>query len=140
MEALWCLGLVAAASQVVLSENFTLSCVSWNVNSVAKIRDNPRAIGHLTNADVVFLQETLHTRVEDCLVLNGFVGQHNLAIPTARRPSRGLSSFFKIESFTDGGITQVILSSQSCLSRRETEVLSDLVFITAMVMGSLKSE
>jgi hypothetical protein len=86
---------------------FTISCVSWNVNSVAKIRSDPQAISQLTSCEVVFLQETLRKRAEDCLLLPGFVGQYSLAIPTARRPSRGVSSFFRIESFVDGSLLQV---------------------------------
>ncbi len=86
---------------------FTISCITWNVNSAAKISSDPQAISQLTSCDVVFLQETLHTRAEDCLLLPGFVGQHSLAIPTARRPSRGVSSFFRIQSFVDGSLLQV---------------------------------
>ncbi len=110
MESLWLFVLLAFVVSLGSGNNLTISCVSWNVNSAAKIRDNPLTIERLVEADVVFLQETLHTRVEDCLELTGFVGQHSLAIPTRRRPSRGLSSFFKINSFTDGGISQVDFS------------------------------
>ncbi len=88
--------------------SINITAVTWNVNSVAKIRIDPRAIAHITSRDVVFLQETLCTTPESCLLLPGFVGQHSLAIPTNRRPSRGLSSFFKIESFVDGALSQVI--------------------------------
>jgi hypothetical protein len=107
MEPTWLFVILAFVVSQATCNNLTLSCITWNVNSAAKIRDNPLTISRLVEADVVFLQETLHTNVEDCLELNGFVGQHNLAIPTRRRPSRGLSSFFKIDSFTDGGISQV---------------------------------
>jgi hypothetical protein len=91
------------------NDTVPISAVSWNVNSAAKIRSDPQAISLLTSCDVIFLQETLHTRAEDCLLLPGFVGQHSLAIPTNRRPSRGVSSFFRIASFVDGSILQVFL-------------------------------
>jgi exonuclease III len=89
-------------------EELNITAISWNVNSVAKIKNDPRAISHLVDCDVAFLQETLLTRMEDCLVLPGYVGHHNLAIPTNRRPSRGVSSYFRIESFVDGSISQVL--------------------------------
>jgi hypothetical protein len=92
---------------IVGLDDFQVTGISWNVNSAAKIRNDPEAISHLMEGDVVFLQETLHTRAEDCLILPGYVGQHNLAIPTNRRPSRGASSFFRIETFVDGSISQV---------------------------------
>jgi hypothetical protein len=76
---------------------------------VAKIRNDPRAVAHISSCDVVFLQETLSTTPESCLLLPGFVGQHSLAIPTNRRPSRGVSSFFKISTFVDGALSQVFL-------------------------------
>jgi exonuclease III len=88
---------------------FPVTATSWNVNSAAKIRNDPKALSHFLECDVIFLQETLHTRKEDCLTLRGFVGHHNLAIPTNRRPSRGVSSFFRIETFVDGSVSQVSL-------------------------------
>ncbi len=90
-------------------DEFRVSAISWNVNSAAKIRDDPQALAELMQCDVIFLQETLHTRAEDCLNLPGYIAQHNLAIPTNRRPSRGSSSFFRIETFVDGSVSQVLL-------------------------------
>jgi exonuclease III len=95
---------------------FPVTATSWNVNSVAKIRNDPKARSHFSVCDVIFLQETLHTRTEDCLTLPGFVGHHNLAIPTNRRPSRGVSSFFRIETFVDGSVSQVSLLTLSSSS------------------------
>jgi hypothetical protein len=67
--------------------------------------------------DFVFLQETLHTAPDSCLLLEGFVGHHTLASVTGGRPSQGLSSFFRIEAFADG-----------CLSRLTTVV--DWILVT----------
>lgn len=84
-----------------------ITAITWNVNSAAKIRNDPRAVAQISNCDVIFLQETLSSNPDSCLILPGFVGQHSLAIPTNRRPSRGLSSFFRIETFVDGALSQV---------------------------------
>jgi hypothetical protein len=102
----WAILLVAVAG---CGGSLNITATSWNVNSVAKIRNDPRALAHISSCDVVFLQETLSTTPESCLLLPGFVGQHSLAIPTNRRPSRGISSFFKIETFVDGALSQVTL-------------------------------
>jgi hypothetical protein len=89
--------------------SLNVTAITWNVNSAAKIRSDPRALAQIASCDVVFLQETLSTSPDTCLLLPGFVGQHSLAIPTNRRPSRGLSSFFRIETFVDGALSQVLL-------------------------------
>jgi hypothetical protein len=87
--------------------SLNITAITWNVNSVAKIRTDVRAVAQISRCDVIFLQETLSCNPDSCLLLPGFVGQHSLAIPTNRCPSRGLSSFFRIETFVDGALSQV---------------------------------
>ncbi len=85
----------------------TLSGITWNTNGAGKLRDRVHQLARLRSVDVVFLQETLHTSYDSCLLLEGFVGHHVLATPTDGRPSQGLSSFFRIGAFVDGSISRV---------------------------------
>ncbi len=56
--------------------------------------------------------------------LQGYLAHHSLAIYTGRRPSRGVTSLFKISSFVDGAIQRVhspfdwtLVSRWSCPSQ-----------------------
>ncbi len=83
------------------------SCVTWNVNGVSKLRDFVFSAAWLKDYDVIFLQETYSTSDDNVFELSGYLGHHSLAAYTGRRPSRGVSSLFRIESFVDGALQRI---------------------------------
>ncbi len=84
-----------------------LSCVTWNVNGVSKLRDFVFSTAWLQDYDVIFLQETYSTTDDNVIQLSGYLGHHSLATYTGRKPSRGVSSLFRIESFVDGALQRI---------------------------------
>ncbi len=84
-----------------------LSCVTWNVNGVSKLRDYVFSTSWLRQHDVIYLQETYSTSEENVFQLPGYLGHHSLAAYTGRRPSRGVSTLFRIESFVEGALQRV---------------------------------
>ncbi len=53
---------------------------------------------------MIYLQETYSLSDETVLELPGYLAHHSLALYTGRRPSRGVSTLFRIEAFVDGAI------------------------------------
>ncbi len=80
----------------------SLNCLSWNVNGVAKFTALTPELGYLESFDVVLLQETFTTSPENGCELFGFIPFHTLARRTKRRPSCGLTTLLKIDSFAGG--------------------------------------
>ncbi len=84
-----------------------LSCETWNVNGVAKLRDYVFSTSWLRQHDVIYFQETYSTSEENVFQLPGYLGHHSLAAYTGRRPSCGVSTLFRIESFADGALQRI---------------------------------
>jgi exonuclease III len=98
---------VFIVSVLVLSGHTTgieFSGVTWNINGVAKLRDHFFSVDWLRELDVIYLQETYSLSDESVLELPGYLAHHSLALYTGRRPSRGVSTLFRIEAFVDGAI------------------------------------
>jgi exonuclease III len=101
-------GLLLALNWLVIpSFAVKFSCVTWNVNGVSKLRDFVFSTSWLGDYDVIFLQETYSTTDDNVIQLSGYLGHHSLAAYTGRRPSRGVSSLFRIESFVDGALQRI---------------------------------
>ncbi len=83
------------------------SCVTWNVNGASKLRDYVFSTSWLREYDVIYLQETYSTSEENVFQMAGYLGHHSLAAYTGRRPSRGVSTLFRIESFVDGALQRI---------------------------------
>jgi hypothetical protein len=124
---------------LILSTLFACSvanktALSWNTNSAEKLRDVPSALRLLRSADCVFLQETLHTSLDQCILLEGFVGHHVLATHTQGRPSQGLSSFFRIDAFTEGCISRLtVVPDWLLVSRWARPLLPGVLFVNVYV-------
>jgi exonuclease III len=82
--------------------NFDLGCVSWNVNGAAKLSSLTPVLGFLERFDVVMLQETYTTSPENGFELEGFIPYHVLARVTRSKPSCGLTTLLKINTFVGG--------------------------------------
>jgi exonuclease III len=82
-------------------------CVTWNVNSVDKIRSMDHERCFLAGFDVVFLQETYSGTPESAFDLEGFIPHHQLGRPTLRRFQWGLSTFLRINAFVGGSIRRI---------------------------------
>jgi endonuclease/exonuclease/phosphatase (EEP) superfamily protein YafD len=72
------------------------------VNGVAKFGPLTPELGYLERFDVILLQETYTTSPENGFELEGFIPYHTLARATRRKPSCGLSTLLKIETFVGG--------------------------------------
>jgi exonuclease III len=82
-----------------------LSIVTWNVNGVRKFDHLPSEVAFLRSHDVILLQETFSREDAELMELCGFVSHHARALPgqsEERRNIWGLSSFFRVEKFSDG--------------------------------------
>ncbi len=81
------------------------SVVTWNVNGVRKFDFLHHEIAFLRSHDVVLLQETFTRDDSELLELHGFTSHHARALPGQsedRRNIWGLSSFFRVDKFSDG--------------------------------------
>jgi exonuclease III len=100
-----------------------LSIVSWNVNGVRKFRNLPTEVSYLASQDVVLLQETFSREDNELLEIRGFYSHHQRALPrTGGHNVWGLSSYFKITTFTDGFWVKIFSPAEWLLiSRMRTE-------------------
>ncbi len=106
-DTILCFVVVLIAWLRGFSSAVELSCVTWNVNGVSKLRDYVFSTSWLRQHDVIYLQETYSTSDENVFQLPGYLGHHSLAAYTGRRPSRGVSILFRIESFVEGALQRV---------------------------------
>ncbi len=89
------------------STGVRFSGVTWNLNGVAKLNDNVLSTVWLRDYDVIYLQETYSLSEENAFELPGYLAHHSMAIYTGRRPSRGVTSLFRINAFVDGAIQRI---------------------------------
>jgi hypothetical protein len=101
--------LVFFLSLLGLSTGVRFSGVTWNLNGAVKLKDHFFSVAWLRELDVIFLQETYSVSDEAVLELPGYLAHHSLALYTGRRPSRGVSTLFRIDAFVDGAIQVVYL-------------------------------
>jgi exonuclease III len=92
--------LVSLVIQVIAID---LRGVSWNVNGVQKLKVANRDLQFLASFDIILLQETFSTTRDATLDLHGYIPHHQLG----RRHQWGLSSLFKIETFTGGTLHRI---------------------------------
>jgi exonuclease III len=86
--------------------NFSVS--SWNVNGARKLKpffqNQNRAF---VQTDVFMLQETWIADESEQLVLCDFIAFHEAAVPANGRNVMGLSSFFRLTTFSGGTMEQL---------------------------------
>lgn len=83
-----------------------LRVTSWNVNGVAKLESffgRPRS--SVIAPDVLFLQETWAASESEQLVIRGYVAHHAPAVPSYGHNVCGVSSYFRLDTFS-GGVIQ----------------------------------
>jgi exonuclease III len=93
---------VVAANAVNSSDTLELRCVSWNINGAQKFTSLTPELSYMENFDVILLQETFTLSPENGLDLIGYIPYHVLGRLTGGRPSWGLSTLLRIDSFTGG--------------------------------------
>jgi exonuclease III len=103
----WSCLFIVLTEFAIPSSAVKFSCVTWNVNGVSKLRDLVFSSTWLQDYDVIFLQETYSTSDDHVFQPPGYLGHHSLAAYTGRRPSRGVSSLFRIEGFVGGALQRL---------------------------------
>jgi exonuclease III len=114
-------------------------CVTWNVNGVEKLRCNGNVLTFLAGFDIVLLQETYSSTTEDVLCLKGFIPHHQLARPSTRRATWGVSTFFWIDSFV-GGVIRRIASPVDWILVSRWQHSSDVGLIIVNVYHAIHSD
>jgi hypothetical protein len=84
-----------------------LKCISWNVNGVPKFGAMTPEVRYLEGFHVIFLQETFTTSPENGFELHGYIPYHVLGQLTGGRPSWGLTTLLKINSFVGGSLKPI---------------------------------
>ena len=78
------------------------------MNGAKKLENSSSALEVLYSADVNGLQETFLLPDDDGLELEGYASYHSRGFRANGRPRWGVSSYFRLSSFSDGSLHEVI--------------------------------